>query len=43
LPGFNALFADGSAQFISDENDEATIRALITRNGGEPLDPSALK
>src|SRR5262249_3283601 len=40
--GFNAVFADGSAHFISDRTDEQTVRGLITRNGGETVDPSRL-
>jgi hypothetical protein len=36
-PGFNACFADGSARFILSTTDEKTIRALITRNGGEKV------
>jgi hypothetical protein len=41
-PGFNAYFADGSAGFIRNDTDEATLRALITRNGGERVDSSQL-
>ena len=33
--GFNALFADGSVRFMSNSTPEKTIRAYITRNGGE--------
>jgi hypothetical protein len=41
-PGFGACFADGSARFIRSDTDAKTIRALITRNGGEEVDPSDL-
>jgi hypothetical protein len=33
--GFNAVFADGWARFLSDRTPQATLRAMITRNGGE--------
>ena len=33
--GFNALFGDGSVQFLSNTTDEKVLRALITRDGGE--------
>jgi prepilin-type processing-associated H-X9-DG protein len=33
----NALFADGSVKFLRPALDPATIRACITRNGGEPI------
>jgi len=42
-PGFNALFADGTVRFIPSDTDERIIRALITRNGGEPVDLSKLE
>jgi hypothetical protein len=42
-PGFVAGFADGSVRFVRSSTDERTIRALITRNGGEPVDPSDLE
>jgi prepilin-type N-terminal cleavage/methylation domain-containing protein/prepilin-type processing-associated H-X9-DG protein len=35
--GVNALFMDGSVKFISNSIDQATWRALGTRNGGEPV------
>jgi hypothetical protein len=41
--GWHAGFADGSAKFISADNDEATIRALFTIGGGEPLAPELVK
>lgn len=33
--GFNALFADGSVRFLSENIDAATLKALFTRDGGE--------
>jgi prepilin-type processing-associated H-X9-DG protein len=33
--GCNAAFGDGSVKFLSQSIDEKTLRALITRNGGE--------
>jgi prepilin-type processing-associated H-X9-DG protein len=33
--GFNTAFADGSVRFIKKGVDEKTLKALITRNGGE--------
>lgn len=36
-PGFLAGMADGSVRFIRAKTDEATVRAAITRNGGEVL------
>jgi hypothetical protein len=41
--GFNAYFADRSWRFISSDSDPATLRALVTRNGGEPVDWSKLR
>jgi hypothetical protein len=38
--GFNAAFADASTRFIADDVSEATLRALITRNGGETVELS---
>jgi prepilin-type processing-associated H-X9-DG protein len=40
--GFNAVFADGSVRFIRGDISEPTLRALITRNGGEQVDLSKL-
>jgi hypothetical protein len=42
-PGFNACFADGTVRFLRGDADERTLRALITRNGGEPVDPASLE
>ncbi|MBN9519645.1 DUF1559 domain-containing protein [bacterium] len=36
-PGFLAGMADGSVRFVRAKTDEATIRAAITRDGGEAL------
>lgn len=36
--GFRVALADGPVHFIKNETSEATLRALITRNGGEKLD-----
>jgi hypothetical protein len=41
-PGFTACFADGSARFIPSSTDERTVRALVTRNGGEGVDMAKL-
>jgi len=38
--GFNALFADGSVRLIFPTVKEKTLRALITRAGGEVVDPN---
>jgi prepilin-type N-terminal cleavage/methylation domain-containing protein/prepilin-type processing-associated H-X9-DG protein len=38
--GVNALFMDGSVRFITNSIPQLTWRALGTRNGGEPVDPS---
>jgi beta-lactamase regulating signal transducer with metallopeptidase domain len=35
--GFNAALADGSVRFISGTSDELVLRALITKDGGEPV------
>jgi hypothetical protein len=40
IPGFHVCFADGSWRFIPADTDEATLRAWITRNGGEKLNAS---
>jgi prepilin-type processing-associated H-X9-DG protein len=37
--GVNAVFCDGSVRFLRKNIDDASLRALITRNGGEPVDP----
>jgi prepilin-type N-terminal cleavage/methylation domain-containing protein/prepilin-type processing-associated H-X9-DG protein len=36
--GVNALFVDGSVRFITNSIDQATWRALGTRNGGEVVE-----
>ncbi len=38
--GTHVLMADGSVRFISNNIDKKTLKALITRNGGEPLSES---
>ena len=40
--GFNAAFCDGSVRFLRDAIKESVLRALITRNGGEVIDPKDL-
>jgi hypothetical protein len=40
--GFWVVFGDGSFRFLSNHTDEATLRALITRNGGEVINPGLL-
>jgi prepilin-type processing-associated H-X9-DG protein len=37
--GFNVLFADGTVRLIPGDTPEATLKALITRNGGEMVTP----
>ncbi|WP_083712634.1 DUF1559 domain-containing protein [Paludisphaera borealis] len=39
--GFNALFVDGSVRFMNRATDAKTLKALITRNGGEAIDPGS--
>ena len=36
--GFNAGLADGSVRFISEGIDDEILKALFTRDGGEPVD-----
>ena len=38
--GFNAAFCDGSVRFLKQNIKESVLRALITRNGGELIDPN---
>jgi len=38
--GFNAVFADGHVSLISNTIDAASLKALFTRAGGEPIDPA---
>src|SRR5262245_25244675 len=35
--GYHILFADGSVRFVR-QIDEATLRAILTRSGGEAVD-----
>jgi len=37
---FLAAFCDGSVHVLSDFIDQATLQALFTRAGGEPIDPT---
>jgi hypothetical protein len=37
--GFQAAFADGSVRFLPATIDPKTLRALLTRNGGEAIPP----
>ena len=39
--GFNALFTDGSVRFIKMSVNPATLRALLTREGGEVVSQDA--
>jgi serine/threonine protein kinase len=41
--GIVASFMDGSARFLARDLEEETIRALITRNGGELIEWTKLK
>ena len=41
--GFCAGFVDGSVRFLTPDLDQETIRSLITRNGGEPVEWMKLK
>jgi prepilin-type processing-associated H-X9-DG protein len=41
--GFNVAFADGSVHFIGNKADKDTLKAAITRNGGEVIDIDKLK
>jgi hypothetical protein len=40
--GFNALFADGATRFIKSSIPEATLRAIISRAGSEPVSAGSL-
>jgi len=40
--GFNVAFADASIHFLSAAIDPNVLRALFTRNGGEPVDTDLL-
>jgi len=37
--GFNVLFADGSVRHLPKTIKAEKLKALITRNGGEPVGP----
>jgi hypothetical protein len=37
--GYTAAFADGAVRQLRLDTPEATLRAYITRDGGEPVDP----
>jgi hypothetical protein len=39
--GLNVAFGDGSVRFLSETIAEQTLRALITRDGGEVVNPDA--
>jgi hypothetical protein len=43
VAGFVACFANGQSRFVRGDLDEATLRAVITRNGGEKIDLSRLQ
>jgi hypothetical protein len=38
VPVFHACLADGSVRWFRTTIEEPTMRGLITRNGGEPID-----
>jgi prepilin-type processing-associated H-X9-DG protein len=37
----NAAFCDGSVRALSDDMDASVLRALLTRDGGETIEPTA--
>ncbi len=39
--GFRFAWSDGSVSFLPKDTREPTLRAIITRNGGEILGPDA--
>jgi hypothetical protein len=39
---FNILLADGSARYVRKDFNKEALRAMITRNGGEPIGPDDL-
>ncbi len=41
--GITAAFADGSAHWLKKDFDAAMMHIAVTRNGGEPLDPSKIE
>ena len=42
-PGAYALFADGSVHFLPQQITQEDLKALLTRDGGESLDPADLE
>ncbi len=42
-PGAHALFADGSVHFLPQQITQDDLKALLTRDGGESLDPADLE
>lgn len=40
--GVNILFGDGAVRFVTDTIPLATLQALATRDGGEPISPPGL-
>jgi hypothetical protein len=40
--GFAAAFADGSVRVLKKTIDSETLRRLLLRNDGQPVDPSKL-
>ncbi len=40
--GADAVFCDGHVQYLSDELNPNTLRALLTKDGGEPVNPNEL-
>jgi hypothetical protein len=41
--GFTVAFCNGAVYVLRQNIKEALLRALITRNGGEPIDPNAFR
>jgi prepilin-type processing-associated H-X9-DG protein len=39
--GANILFADGSVRFVRDSITLNTLAALVTKSGGEVVDPAS--
>ena len=40
--GFHIMMADGSTRWFSEDLDETTLRAMITWNGGEKIEPKLI-